>query len=225
MHTQEGGADWDSICGLWRADDPQLCQSYRVSHAATTGRSRGCVCVPVAEGLCVFVLIIKFLWRLKSFVCLEGVCVVDVCVCVWEVSDNVTMWAEKQSTMKNLFRLCAGVCANDTYQPASRIQVSPSLSFYFESQPEFLCTNNSELLFPFYVVEVEANFCIWSKCKCMHICTFWLCTNRLNGNLVYKAKEQQGVNSVWLTQCDWIRWLHVCRITASLMVFCVKVFR
>lgn len=37
---------------LWRADDPQLSQPYRVSHAVTMGRSRGCVCVPVAERLC-----------------------------------------------------------------------------------------------------------------------------------------------------------------------------
>ena len=171
-------ADWDSICLLWRADDPQLCQSYRVSYAATSGRSRGCMCVPMAEGLCVFMLIIKVLCRLRSCVCLEGVwsrCVcVCVCVCVWEVSSNVNMWAEKLSTMKNLFRLCAGVCANDTYQPASHIQVSPSLSFYFESQPTFLCTNNTELLFPFILLKWRPIFCIRSKCKCMHICTLTL---------------------------------------------------
>lgn len=44
--------------------------------------------------------------------------------------------------MKNLFRLCAGGCSDAAYQPPSHKQVSPSLSFYFYSQPEFKCTKD-----------------------------------------------------------------------------------
>ena len=136
----------------------------------------GAACVFQWQKDCVFLCSLSRFCVGWGHVCVLRVCGVDVCVCVcvWEVSSNVNMWAEKLSTMKNLFRLCAGVCANDTYQPASHIQVSPSLSFYFESQPTFLCTNNTELLFPFILLKWRPIFCIRSKCKCMHICTLTL---------------------------------------------------
>lgn len=45
--------DRDSLCGPWRADKPQLSQRYRVSRAATMGRSRGRTCASGRKTVCV----------------------------------------------------------------------------------------------------------------------------------------------------------------------------
>lgn len=51
----EGWMSWRQlieprVCVLWRPDDPQLSQHYRVSRTSTIDRSRGCAC---AQSLCV----------------------------------------------------------------------------------------------------------------------------------------------------------------------------
>lgn len=48
-------AGWDSLRGPWWADDPQLTQCHRVSHAPTRGMSRGCACASVRSTLSVHI--------------------------------------------------------------------------------------------------------------------------------------------------------------------------
>lgn len=115
----QGNTQWTR---LWQADDPQLPRHYRVSQAVTLSTSRGYVCASGRETVPLQV----YGFLAKSLETKFSVGQGDVCagVCLWEVFSCVTIWKEKEAVMKNLFRLCAGICANASYKPASHIQVS-----------------------------------------------------------------------------------------------------